>query len=897
MLAAAFAAGIVAAHFLPIPLILMLTGGALSTLAALSTLSRNNNLATAFVTFAVFCSAGILAATEKRSVPQNQLKLLLDKGVIVAGDPVELTGVIDGPPESGPESLYLTLRVQKVRGKDVSRRALGVVQLLAQVPDENRHKEFDSLELRYGARINVMVRLDRSDDFRNPGVSSFTEYLDRKGYDATGVIKSPLLIERLDDERVFLPLAWLYQWRQRLEEKIQSHFSLETAGVLDASLLGNRYNLSPGAAERFRDAGTFHVLVISGLHISFIGGVVLLITRRLTKRRFWQVLWSATVLWCYAFAVGAQGSVVRAALMFTLVVLAPLVSRRASSLNALGAAALLLLILKPGDLFDPSFQLTFLSVLAIVVIAWPLLKRMGEIGSWRPTRDKPHPPLCAPWLRSLCEALFWSEREWKQEIDRSNFSYKLFKAPWATVLERYRMQRPLRHMVAAIVVSTSVQLELLPVLILYFHRVSLVSIILNIGVGLLMAALAAVALLALLMAEISTQLAAPFVNLANLLNWLMVHSVDPFAKAGLASVRLPEYTGWMACVYALFYVPLAALTFSLARWNPLRAPLTLSGGFDRVWRAATEYGAIAQLALILLILLHPLSAIRTDGRLRVDFLDVGQGDSALVTMPDGTTLLVDGGGRPNFRSRRRQTPKEGDEPLERDTRSIGDAVVSEYLWWRGLDHVDYVLATHADADHIEGLNAIVRNFAVRAAFVARTPPDDPEYTAFVGTLRARRVPLNIIRAEDVLRFGDVTAAVLWPPPAGDRNAPSRNNDSIVLRLRFGERSILMTGDIEQAAEAEIVNSGVDLSADLIKVAHHGSKTSSTASFVAAVHPRVAVISVGLTSVFGHPSKAVVERWQSSGAEALTTGNSGTITVTTDGHDLKIQTYVGKPGGS
>ena len=219
--------------------------------------------------------------------------------------------------------------------------------------------------------------------------------MDRKGFAATAFVKSPRLIERLNDERVLLPLAWLYDWRQRLQQAFNTHFAPDTAGVLNAAVLGNHHFLSKPASERFREGGTFHVLVISGLHISFIGGLFLHIARKFSRRRLTQFLMSATVLWSYAIAVGAEASVVRAALMFTLVAFAPVVSRRAASVNALGAAALVLLIWRPRDLFDPSFQLTFLSVAAIVIFAWPLLQRMSEIGSWRPTRASPYPPRCA----------------------------------------------------------------------------------------------------------------------------------------------------------------------------------------------------------------------------------------------------------------------------------------------------------------------------------------------------------------------------------------------------------------------------------------------------------------------------------------------------------------------
>jgi competence protein ComEC len=572
--------------------------------------------------------------------------------------------------------------------------------------------------------------------------------------------------------------------------------------------------------------------------------------------------------------------------------LAPLVSRRAASLNALGGAALVLLAWRPSDLFDPSFQLTFVSVLAIVVFAWPLLQKLSEIGSWRPTRETPYPPSGAPWARAFCESLFWSEREGRRELERASYSYKLFKTPLAGTLERAHVQRLLRYAFGAIVVSLCVQLALLPFLVIYFHRLSFASLLLNIGVSLMMAGVAIIAAAALLIGQISSALAAPLIGLANTLNWTMVHSVDPFTKAGVASIRLPEYSGWAATVYVLYYVPLAVLAVLLWRW----LPLSLAGPRGKVFivpRRIVRLAIVGQLAVFALVAFHPLSEGRPTGKLRVDFLDVGQGDSALVTFPDNTTLLIDGGGRPGpFKPNNTSGDEtDGEETFERETRTIGEAVVSEYLWWRGLDHVDYILATHADADHIDGLNDVARNFKVRAALVARAPAQDQEYSRFSETLSREQIPIRIIGAGDVLRFGEVTASVLSPLPSADANAPSRNNDSVVLRLQFGSRVLLLTGDVEMTGESEILQAHENLRADVVKVAHHGSRTSSVPGFIAATQSRFAVISVGQTSIFGHPNNEVVERWKSSGAQVLTTGNSGTITVTTDGRELKVATYV------
>ncbi len=888
-LATAFALGVLGSQYLTISLWMLFVVTVVTIAAAVGAMVFVSHRAATGLVILATLGTGLALATQYSRIPGNQLRSLLDTGAIVPGEPVELTGVLERDPELAPQRLYLQLRVETTRSRAINlapneRETSGVVLLLASVSSPATRQEFEQLELRYGARIRVMTLLERSDEFRNPGVSSFTEFLDRKGYDATGFVKSPALIERLDDQRVFLPLAFLYQWRARLQTEIDSRFSAEAAGILDAAVLGNRHNLSRATSERFRDGGTFHVLVISGLHITFIGGLVLLIARRFTKKKVLQFVISIAVLWAYVFAVGAESSVVRAALMFTIVVLAPILARRASSLNALGGAALTLLALRPVDLFDPSFQLTFVSVLAIIVLAWPLLQKMSELGSWRPTRETPYPPTCPQWVRTLSEALFWSEREGKRELERATYSYRLFKTPVAAALERFHLQRPLRYLFSAVVVSVAVQLMLLPFLIVYFHRLSLASFVLNIGVSLLLAAVALVATVAMLVARASATLASPLVTFANSLTWLMAHSVDPFSNAGVASLRIPEYAGWPGVVYALYYLPLLILVRSLAHWKPL----SLAAPSRRKRKILTVTLA-GQLLMAMLLIFHPLSDGRATGKLRVDFLDVGQGDAALITFPDNTTLLVDAGGRPG--PFQRESDESDSETLQPETRSIGESVVAEYLWWRGLDHVDYILATHADADHIDGLNDVAQNFEVRAALVARTPDRDDEYARIAKTLSARTIPTRLLAGGDELHFGQVKLTVLWPMPQADSGAPSGNNDSIVLRLQFGQRAILMTGDIERRGEERILASTVDLRADVIKVAHHGSKTSSSQSLIDAVSPRYAIISVGQTSIFGHPNAEVVERWQNSGAQVMKTGECGTISVVTDGRQLKVTSFV------
>jgi len=884
-LAAAFALGVLFARLTHVAPYLCVTLAALTSAAAFVLAFKRREVAARLVLLAFACAGLALSSVESEASREGtRLRSFYEGGRIASGEPVELTGVLERAPELAPGGLMLSLRVEAVRHKASETSCAGRVELFAPVRDASAAGAYDSLELRRGARVRVAAALTRDERYRDPGVRPLADYLDARDVDARGTLKSALLVERLDDEAVLLPLALLDEWRAALVGKADALFSADAAGVFKAAVLGNRFGLSREASERFREGGTIHALVISGLHIAFLGGLVWALARRLTRRP--AARWAASVacVWAYTLGVGAEASVVRAALTFTLAALAPALGRRSGALNATGGAALALLVWRPSNLLDPSFQLTFLSVLAVLAFALPLLNNLRAIGEWRPTRATPYPPACPLWFRSVAETLYWRERAWRRETARETHSYVLFKSPWASHLERWRLQPALRFVFAALLTTAAVQLVLLPPQAVYFHRLSLASLVLNLFAGALLVVQAFAALAAMLLSEVSTNVAAPLVRMTELASYLLVHGVDPFTRAGVASLRIPSYAGAASAAYALHYAPLLVLARALLRWRPLAEPprARTASGHGRLLKGA----ALMSAATAFVIVAHPFSAPRADGRLRVDFLDVGQGDAALVTMPDGSTLLVDGGGRPTFRERRAGVDDEREE-FEPDTRGVGDAAVSEYLWWRGLSRLDYVLATHADADHIDGLNDVLKNFGARAALVGRAPERDEEFTRFAATAREEGVPVYVAGRGDRLRFGVVEVDVLWPPPG----ATSANDDSVVLRLRYGRRTLLLTGDIESRSERALLASGEDLHCDALKVAHHGSRTSSTEEFVGATRPTLAVVSVGRDSPYGHPHAEVLARWRAAGAQVLTTAESGMVTVSTDGDDLKVETFV------
>ncbi|CAN5711831.1 hypothetical protein BH24ACI2_BH24ACI2_00390 [soil metagenome] len=887
-LAVCFAFGVLSEHFLAVNW--QLYSAVCLIFSVLTIVFLRGKFALTFLSIAFVAVGGLCLSIENQSVAPNRLKRLFDENQIKSGEPIEIEGVLRGKPELAVGKFFLELKVASAIHKGSEIKVSGNVRLFAAINDEQIKQEYEQLNLQYGSKIRVACILRREDNFLNAGVVSYKELLDQKQIDAVGIIKSPLLVEKVEDTNSFAPLAWLYDRRENLIVDFKEHFSVSTTGILNASLLGNHYFLDKQTAEVFREGGTFHVLVISGLHITFIGGLVLLFVRFFTRKRLWQFLIAAGILWSYSIAVGADVPVVRAALMFTILLFSQVLYRSGTLLNALGACGLILLVWRPNDLFSQSFQLTFISVAAIVAMAFPLIEKLRAIGTWSPTAETPFPPNVPRLLKRFCEMLYWRERVWEKEISGQIWSAKLFKLPFLNWLEEKSLQNFSRYIFEAVLVSLVAQIWLLPLIVLYFHRVSLFGVLMNLWVGIFIALESFSAIFAVFLANISDVLALPFIKLTELLNWFLLLVPSFFVENGWASLRLPHYSGAMKAVYLLYFVPLLALTFFLNWWKPFS--LSPKSKVQSPKFFFLRVAAVLFTALLTLIIFHPFSAPAPDGRLHIDFLDVGQGDSALITFPNGETLLVDGGGKINFNKIYLQNEYE-DEPelFEPDTQNIGETVVSTFLWEKGYDRVDYILATHADADHILGLSDVAKNFKVRAAMFGRTPLRNAEFAELFEILQKRDIPIVKLSRGDVLRFDEAKIKVLFPEKDDSIDAVSDNNHSVVLRLIYGERTFLLTGDIEKETERELLQTPEFLQSDVVKAAHHGSRTSSMQEFIEATHAKLVVIAVGRESPFGHPHEEVLERWKNSGAKIVTTGERGTVSISTDGKDLQLKTFL------
>jgi len=257
--------------------------------------------------------------------------------------------------------------------------------------------------------------------------------------------------------------------------------------------------------------------------------------------------------------------------------------------------------------------------------------------------------------------------------------------------------------------------------------------------------------------------------------------------------------------------------------------------------------------------------------LKVTMIDVGQGDAFLVEFPGCRKMLIDGGGLPG------------------SLFDVGERVVSPFLWAKGIKRIDILVLTHPHPDHLGGLSAVARNFAIGEFWDAGPQPDDPVLASFLRTLPPG-VPRRLVRRGYRYQAGETLVEAVHPATPGSSRLDAAVNDgSLVLRVSLGETAFLFAGDIGAAAEREILASGLDVRSQVLKSPHHGSATSSSEAFVEAVRPALVLISVGQGNRYGFPAPSALERYGRLGARVCRTDLHGAVEISADGRLLRVRT--------
>jgi competence protein ComEC len=866
-LAACFATGIAAARYaagwLPdLPVLLLLS--TLCLLAGLLALRGGGRFSSQVLAWFAFVAAGAAAALlfEAR-FPPTHISHLESWGFDLR-DPVRLTGQLTAQPLRAPYGYQFDLAVEQVEGAGRAYRPQGRVRLRLPVAGEAESVSLaESLDLKYGDRIRVLVQLRRPRVYRNPGSFDFRHWMESiEDIRWVGNIKSVRLIEKLPPGEVPAIGRLVHQVRRRLlagMDQVYPPWTVEGryGAVTKAVLLGDRTSLDSELMENFRRTGLYHLLVVSGLHVGLLALIAGLFVRMLPLNLLCRSGLVLGFVLAYILLLEERAPTLRAGLMIMVYLLARFIYREQAALNAIGFAGLALLVLRPAWLYESGFQLSFASVLIIAGVAVPALQRTTEPyrrALWH-LDQVDYDASCSPRqtqfrldLRSMVGAF---EKRIPFLTRHPRVGFAIVKAPvWLGL-----------WLANILLFSAFIQLGLLLPMAETFHRVTFAGIGLN--------ALAA-PLMTLLLA-----LALPTVILGALLPSMGFWAGKVLAlptKALLMLAELPRLPAWLS-----YRVPEPPFWVSLGFATSLAAlAWTIERRGRAFWVSLGSLGVFATL-----ISLHPFSPRLPKGVMEVTALDCGGGEAIFVVLPDRTTLLVDAGDSP-FAWR-------GDGGFRGRPWDPGESIVSPYLWSRGIEKLDFVVLAHAPKAHLIGLSSIVKNFRVGAFWHPVNPPP-PASVDLLAEVDRRGIPRREVAAGDRITLGATQVEILWPPRLeASLRSPFRDN-SLVLRLAAGESSVLLPGGISEQAEDELVRSGQRLQATVLQVGLRGSRSPSSANFLAAVRPRAVLLTVPSGSSVGPPSPEILERLRAPDVQVFRTDRDGAVTVRLEGDLLSVRRY-------
>ena len=705
----------------------------------------------------------------------------------------------------------------------------------------------------YGTRVRLTAKLHPPRNYRNPGAFDYEAYLRENDIAVLGTAQSST-IEVLPGFSGSRVAFWRARVHASIIAKVHQLWPASQAMLLDAMVLGEESFLHNSTRTEFQRSGTYHLLVVSGMNLSILAFAIFWILRQFRLDPALAALTTVVVSFAYAFVVGVGPPVWRAALMLALYLGARLLYRGRNMTNAIGAAAIGVLIADPTALFGASFQLTFIAVFIIAAIGAPVLERTTQ-----------------PYARGLRLLSFTSyDLDLTPRAAQFRLDLRLIAGRLASLIGRRlanvlpaSFARVSLGLAELVFMSTLMQAGLALLMAWHFHRATTMGAPANLAVIPLTQVLMPAAAFAVALGYISPLLAKPAVWISSLaLSGITetVHFLGGAARIGaVADLRVAMPSN------ATVFVALAALAIAMFAVRRHR------------------FVAVASVALLFAIAFW-IAFIPSRPHLRprvleMTAIDVGQGDSILLITPDGHSLLIDAGGLPQW--------------MHSDF-DIGEQVVSSYLWNRGIDRLDTVVITHPHADHLGGMPAVIANFHPSELWISedemsiekvgenKIGREKPAGELAPIVVQARHAGMTVLvkKEGDEFDFGGVHFRMLAPGRDQVTGSMRPNDDCLVFTAAFGSTAALLEGDAERAVEQRVIAERPE--AAVLKVAHHGSASATSSALLQVLQPSYAVISVGQGNVYGHPRREVLDRLERAGVATFRTDEDGAVTFYLDG---------------
>lgn len=691
------------------------------------------------------------------------------------------------------------------------------------------------LTFQYGDFVRFHSSIKKIQGFHNPGGFNYERYLNRQGIFVSGFVADNsgiVLIRHNSASGIKLKLETFRLYLKRL---IYDNAPSPQKEIIEAMIIGNQKAIPQDVQDNFAKTGTSHILSISGLHISMAAAAGFFLLFLLLKSSEYLMLRFNIVKMATAAA-------------FVPVVIYSLVAGLGTTVlrSTFMALAFMtaLLIRRQRDLYHA----LCIAALIILIISPESLFDISFQLSFGAVfaivyivpkfNDLTLPlPLSAPnWLRTL-----------------------------------------IRRLYIFILVSVAATVGTLPIIVYYFNRVSTVTVIAN----LIAVPLLGMAALIPAMAFILTAPFSPF------LSGILIQASSFFTGISVVIINRLAALSWSTLSFVkpniaeiiLFYVFLFLLIQVLALKNKRN---NNKEGFLTRHPSLIKTALFISLTLIITDYAYFILKDKYSNELKITAIDVGQGSSMLVQLPHGINMLIDGGGFPD------------------SSFDMGRYVVAPLLYYKRIRKIDIVILTHPHPDHLQGLIYIINNFNVREVWCTGVKTDDDLYRLWEKTIYNGSIIIKHLSSQSPPEnISGVCIEYLWPlhPPVQNNQETSydeTNDSSLVMKITYGKRSFLVTGDISDRVEEILITSGQNIKSDLLFVPHHGSVHSSSMDFIRAVSCRFAIFSAGRNNVFRHPHPVVLDRYIYAGVDIFRTDQNGAISVYSDGNTIKITPWLEKP---
>ncbi len=708
-------------------------------------------------------------------------------------------------------------------------------QVYIEISKYNKQEE----NFEYGDEIELTGIFKKANVDRNYFGFSYFEYL--KQIQIYGTIEVSKVTNILYNEDNSL-LGEIYNLNEELSQNIEKMLSEQTSSIVNGLVLGGNSSIDEELQENFKRVNISHILAISGMHISYLIMGITWLTNKLIGRNKGIYIVIIFIL-MYILITGFSPSIIRAGVTAIILLISKKVYKQNDIFNSLALTLLGMLIYNPFLMQNIGLQFSYIGTIGIIVFNKKI-----------------------KYLISLVE----KKSKIMKQLDRS--SLKIQNNVYAKIKE-------------IIVSIISVQIVILPLVILHFNIVPIYFLISNILISFIIGIVIILSFLTVFLSLISMQVAGFFAVYLELgITCIIQISEISQLPLSIIYVKTPNIVSVIiyyiillviCCVYNICINEKSNHTTNRIKNSFLHLKIKYREKYKKQIKKEINENKLKYIIYLMLIIgIYTVISISTK-TLNIYFVDVGQGDCTFITTPNNKTILIDGGG----------------SNLDFD---IGKNILLPYILDRGYTKIDYIFISHFDSDHVKGILTIVEELKVNKIFISKQIETTDNYTKLLEITKEKEVEIiELEKGDSIIIDEKIEIDILWP---GEKQIENNilNNNSLVFRLEYKEFSMIFTGDIEEIAEREIVEDvfNIELEADILKVAHHGSKTSSIQKFLELTNPKIAIIGVGKGNMFNHPSIEVLERLESLNCDIYRTDENGEISITVDNKsNIKIKTHI------